>query len=100
MSNDFGQAMRRLRTAPGVGREELDEIKAGLMAMAELAHPGEAERIRAAETRHEQYLTEARERGISNEDAEKILASVSGDVRYLTGDPHAFATAVLSAVAK
>jgi len=68
-------------------------------ALAALAHGGEIERARAAEATHEQYLADARARGISVEDAEKILALADGDAQYLVGDRYAFATAVLGVVA-
>jgi uncharacterized Zn finger protein (UPF0148 family) len=35
MANDWGEAMRRQHTDPGVSREELDEIKAGILRLAE-----------------------------------------------------------------
>ena len=36
MGDDWGEAMRRLHTDPGVSREELDEIKAGILRLAGL----------------------------------------------------------------
>jgi hypothetical protein len=97
MSSNFGEAMHRLHTAPGVAREELDEIKAGIMRLAgaqaaalvgaSTAAAGLAQemaRRREEDARQRRwFFADARDQGVSKEDAEKILAvAFSDDVLY------------------
>jgi hypothetical protein len=55
-------------------------------------------RAREARQRHDRYVDEARWRGVSAEDAEKILA-VARDHWHLVGEPYQFATAALAVFA-
>jgi type II secretory pathway pseudopilin PulG len=79
----------------GLGAAAAATAYGGLIARASDEHEA---RARKAQAQHDQYLDEARRRGITAEDAEKILTAAR-DNWPLVGEPYQFATAALAVFA-